>query len=63
MTEEYPFRGGQEIHVDEKQAFRLESKWTDEETAHELLELLVDAGVKRDVLKVAERRLEVDPGR
>ncbi|MFB6188995.1 MAG: hypothetical protein ABEI57_03855 [Halapricum sp.] len=51
------------FEIDEKQAFRLESKWTDEETAHELLETLVDAGVKRDVLKVAERRLEVDPGR
>lgn len=49
-----------DLEVDETQASRLESKWTDEETAHELLELLVDAGVQRDVLKVTEKRLVVD---
>lgn len=54
--------GPRSFEIDAKPAYRLESTWTDEETAHQLLETLVDAGVQRDRLKIAERRLEVDAG-
>lgn len=46
--------------ADEKQAYRLESKWTDAETAHELRDRLIAAGVDADKIVIAERRIEVD---
>lgn len=65
MGEKSSSRGGtgpQSFEIEEKQAYRLESIWTDEETAQKLLEEHVDACLHREALKVTERRLEMDGG-
>jgi len=49
-----------DINVEETTAYRVTSGLTDEETAHDLLERMVQAGIQRDRLKVEEERLEVD---
>lgn len=50
-----------DIRTDEKQAYRVVTRWTDEETAHELLEIIAnETGIRRDALSIEEGRVPVD---
>jgi len=49
-----------DIEAEETVAYRVTTGWTDEETAHRLLEAMVQAGIARDRLRVQEERVEVD---
>lgn len=52
-----------DIRVNEKLAYQVQTVVTDEETAHELLKRMVnDAGIDRDRLLIVESRVEVDAG-
>ena len=49
-----------EIEADERHAHRVVSAWTDEQTAHRILELAVQAGVDRDKLAIEDGRVPVE---
>jgi hypothetical protein len=49
-----------DIEVDERRAHRVVTAWTDEETAHDVLETLVNAGVDADKLAVEDGRVPVE---
>lgn len=49
-----------DVRVNETVAYRVTTGLTDEETAHQLLERMVAAGISRDRLRVVEERVEVD---
>jgi hypothetical protein len=49
-----------DIEVDERQAWRVVTAWTDEETAHQVLEALAQSGVDADKLAIEEGRIPVE---
>ena len=49
-----------DLQADETYAYRVQTGLASEETAHQLLERMVAAGISRDRLRVVEERVEVD---
>lgn len=52
--------GGRDIMVDEQPAYRVRTQLTDEETAHDIRERMVEAGIDGDKIQIVEEFVEVD---